>query len=249
MNTKFHKTAEAEFLASYDPSRFDRPSVAVDVVLLAARGEALETVAVRRSEHPFKNAWALPGGFVRMEESLDDAAARVLREKAGLRDIFLEQLYTFGAPDRDPRTRVISVAYYALVDAARFSGVEQRDVTVAQIDAAPRGEDAGAVRLLQGGAVLPVAFDHGEIVNAAIRRIRGKLSYTPVAFALLPATFTLYDIQRVYQTVLNKTLNKDSFRKTILASGWIEATGTMQAQVGHRPARLYRLRDRMRNEL
>jgi 8-oxo-dGTP diphosphatase len=135
------------------------------------------------------------------------------------------------------------------VDAARFSGVEQRDVTVAQIDAAPRGEHAGAVRLLQGGAVLPVAFDHGEIVNAAIRRIRGKLSYTPVAFALLPATFTLYDIQRVYQTVLNKTLNKDSFRKTILASGWIEATGTMQAQVGHRPARLYRLRDRMRNEL
>jgi 8-oxo-dGTP diphosphatase len=239
---------EADFLAQYDPSRFERPSVAVDVVLLAVRGQALETVAVRRSRHPFKDAWALPGGFVRMDESLDDAAARVLREKAGLTGIFLEQLYTFGAPNRDPRTRVISVAYYALVDAHRFAGVEKRDVTVAQIDSTASEED-GAVRLLHKNATLPVAFDHRAILGTALKRIRGKLNYTPVGFALLPASFTLYDIQRVYQTVLNKTLNKDSFRKTILASGWIEPTGTMQEQVGHRPARLYRLRANVRNEV
>jgi 8-oxo-dGTP diphosphatase len=246
---KTQNPTEAQFLAEYDPSRFERPSVAVDVVVLAARGDALETVAVRRNEHPFKDNWALPGGFVHMDESLDAAAARVLREKAGLTDIFLEQLYTFGALKRDPRTRVISIAYYALVDAHRFAGVEKHDVTVAQVDIPWSGEEGGAVRLIHGGKVLPIAFDHDHILGTAIKRIRGKLNYTPIGFALLPTAFTLYDIQRVYQTVLNKTLNKDSFRKTILASGWIEPTGKMQVEVGHRPARLYRLRSDVRNEL
>jgi 8-oxo-dGTP diphosphatase len=248
MATQKH-TGEADFLANYDPGRFERPSVAVDVVLLAVRAESLATVAVRRDEHPFKDRWALPGGFVRMEESLDAAAARVLREKAGLTDIFLEQLYTFGAPERDPRTRVVSIAYYALVDAHRFAGVEKRDVTVGQIDVAPRDAEDAQVRLVHGGKTLPIAFDHDRILTTAIKRIRGKVNYTPIAFALLPPSFTLYDIQRVYQTVLNKTLNKDSFRKTILGSGWIEPTGKMQAQVGHRPARLYRLRPDVRSEL
>ncbi len=243
------QSTEAQFLADYDPSHFDRPSVAVDVVVLAARADMLETVVVRRNEHPFKEKWALPGGFVHMDESLDAAAARVLREKAGLTDIFLEQLYTFGELKRDPRTRVISIAYYALVDAHRFAGVEKRDVTVAQVDIPWSAEEGGAVRLRHGGKELPIAFDHGRILGTAIKRIRGKLNYTPIGFALLPTAFTLYDIQRVYQTVLNKTLNKDSFRKTILASGWIEPTSKMQVEVGHRPARLYRLRSDVRNEL
>ena len=243
------QSTEAQFLANYDPSRFERPSVAVDVVVLAARADRLETVAVRRNEHPFKDKWALPGGFVHMDESLDAAAARVLREKSGLTDIFLEQLYTFGELKRDPRTRVISIAYYALVDAHRFAGVAKHDVTVAQVDISWSGEEGGAVRLMHGGEVLPIAFDHDRILGTAIKRIRGKLNYTPIGFALLPTAFTLYDIQRVYQTVLNKPLNKDSFRKTILASGWIEPTDKMQVEVGHRPARLYRLRSDVRNEL
>lgn len=240
---------EAEFLAAYDPSRFERPSVAVDVVLIAALPDGLATVAVRRAEHPFKDHWALPGGFVRMNESLDDAAARVLRDKAGLTDIFLEQLYTFGSPTRDPRTRVISIAYYALVDAHRFAGVEKRDATIAQIDVPWAGEEGDAVSLLHGGTALPIAFDHDRILGTAIKRIRGKLGYAPIAFALLPREFTLYDAQRIYQTVLDKSLNKDSFRKTILASGWIEPTGRMQTEVGHRPARLYRVCAGVRNAL
>src|SRR5437762_9492668 len=115
---------EAEFLAAYDPSRFERPSLTVDVVLLSAQEGALSTLLLRRDEHPDKGRWALPGGFVQMTESLDDAAARVLAQKTGLASVFLEQLYTFGAPRRDPRTRVVTVAYYALVDRRRFDAAK-----------------------------------------------------------------------------------------------------------------------------
>jgi 8-oxo-dGTP diphosphatase len=233
---------EEAFLARYDPSRYDRPSVAVDVALLSTGGGDLYTVVVKRADHPFKGQWQIPGGFIGLGESLDDAAARVLARGTGLSGVFLEQLYTFGAPRRDPRTRVISVAYYALVDRKRFSGLETSEhATVARIQVPWEGETGGPVELLDGaGRSLSIAFDHEDILGMAVRRLRGKLDYTPIGFQLLPDRFTLLDLQRVHETVLGRPLNKDSFRRRMLASGLLEATGEAQKDVDHRPAELYR---------
>jgi 8-oxo-dGTP diphosphatase len=234
---------EAEFLQSYDASAFERPSVGVDVALLAAFDHELYTVVVRRAEHPARGRWSLPGGFMRMDESLEAAARRVLAARTGLRDVFLEQLYTFGDPRRDPRTRVLSVSYYALVDRARFADVHARgtDVTVARVSVPWEGETGGPVELLDArGTVLSPAFDHADILGMAVKRLRGKLDYTPIGFQLLPGTFTLLDLQKVHETVLGRPLNKDSFRRRMLASGLLEATGETQKDVDHRPAELYR---------
>jgi len=236
------KSEEKAFLASYDPSAFERPSVTVDVVLLAPLQDHLHTLLIRRPEHPFKGLWSLPGGFVRMDESLDEAAARVLLTKTGLKKVFLEQLFTFGSPQRDPRTRIISVAYYALVDPNRFE-----DITVP-------GEDALLARIIPSKASqhfsvtlkgsdnkpLELAFDHAEILATTLQRIRGKIDYTPIGFELLPKSFTLFQLQKVHEIVLGRKLNKDSFRRKLLASGQLEATGEIQQDVDHRPASLYR---------
>jgi 8-oxo-dGTP diphosphatase len=230
------QSAEQRFLASYDATAFDRFSVAVDVVVISAFEGSLFTLAVPRQEHPFKNRFALPGSFVRPGESLDRAAARALAEKAGLRDIYLEQLFTFGQPHRDPRTRVISVAYYALVDRARFPANGAARVIVPW-----EGETGGTVELVDAtNHPLALAFDHAEMVGMAVKRIRGKLDYAPIGFQLLPERFTLWELQQVHETVLGRPLNKDSFRRRILASGLLEATGESQQAVDHRPAELYR---------
>jgi 8-oxo-dGTP diphosphatase len=231
--------SEEAFLSGYDPSAFERPSVAVDVVLLCADSGALLTLVLPRATHPHRGRWALPGGFVRMDESLDAAARRVLVEKAGLSGVFLEQLYTFGAVERDPRTRVVSVAYYALVHHERFTGLQDR---VARVDVPWEGETGGAVDLrAEDGSPLALAFDHADIVGTAVKRIRGKLGYTPIGYQLLPERFTLRDLQTVHETVLGRPLNKDSFRRRMLASGELEATGERQTDVDHRPAELYRM--------
>jgi 8-oxo-dGTP diphosphatase len=231
---------ESAFLAAYDVSQFERPSVTVDVALLSAFEGALYTLVLRRAEHPSRGRWALPGGFVQMAESLDAAAARVLAAKAGLSRVFLEQLYTFGDPRRDPRTRVISVGYYALVDRRRFAAA-RGELTVARVVVPWEGETGGPVEIIDEEAhPLPTAFDHADILGMAVRRVRGKLDYTPIGFQLLPETFTLLDLQRVHETVLSRPLNKDSFRRRMLASGQLEATGEAQKDVDHRPAELYR---------
>jgi len=175
-----------------------------------------------------------------MNEDLEAAAARVLREKTGLKGIFLEQLYTFGSPKRDPRMRILSVAYMALVDQDRFNSCKAESA-VARLLVPWEGETGGSV---EGFDVhdkpMPLAFDHAEILGLAVKRLRGKLDYTPVAFQLLPEAFTLYDLQKVHETVLARKLNKDSFRRRMLASGLLEPTGEQQEDVGHRPAALYR---------
>lgn len=234
--------AEARFLAGYDASRYARPSLTVDVALLSTAEGALHTLVVKRAEHPGRGRWALPGGFVRIDESLEAAAARVLAAKTGLDGVFLEQLYTFGDPGRDPRTRVVTVAHFALVDFARFAeAARDADVAVGRILVPWEGETGGPVELVaEGGAPLPLAFDHAAILGTAVKRLRGKLDYTPVGFQLLPPAFTLLDLQRVHETVLGRPLNKDSFRRRMLASGQLEATGTSQRDVDHRPAELYR---------
>lgn len=238
-----HDDGERAFLESYDASSFPRPSVAVDVALLSALDGALYTFVVRRTEHPFRGLWSLPGGFVRPDEPLDDAARRVLDGKAGLKDVFIEQLYTFGDPGRDPRTRVISVAYFALVDRGRLSVALQgeQQVSVARVNIPWEGETGGPVSVaLHDQGEVPLAFDHEDILGMAAKRIRGKLDYTPIGFQLLGETFTLRHVQTVHETILGRPLNKDSFRRRMLASGQLEATGERQRDVDHRPAELYR---------
>jgi 8-oxo-dGTP diphosphatase len=238
--------SEAAFLATYDAGQYPHPSVAVDAVVLAAVGGALRVALYLRREHPSKNRYALPGGFVRMDESLDDAAARLLRDKAGLADVFIEQLYTFGAPGRDPRGRVIAVAYYALVDPRRFEEINQAKGARAAVIHVPwEGEIGGPVEVRgEAGERLPLAFDHAEIIGMVVKRLRGKLDYAPVGFQLLPAEFTLRALQDVHEAVRGAAVNKDSFRRRLLATGQLEATGAYERDTAHRPAELYRCTQR-----
>lgn len=227
---------------------FEHPTLAVDVVLLGAFDESLWTMVVRRPVGPFAGSWAVPGAFVSRDESLEEAVERVLETKAELSGVFFEQLYTFGEPDRDPRSRVVSVAHYALVDRGRFErvvGEAGTERAIGRIVVPWEGETGGPVDVRDPeDRRLDLAFDHDEILGMAIKRLRGKLNYSPVGYQLLPDRFTLLELQTVHETVLGRPLNKDSFRRRMLATGDLEATGAKQRHVGHRPAELYRFRRR-----
>lgn len=235
---------EAIFLAEYDESGFPHPSLTVDVALLTAADDALHALLLRREGHPEMHKWALPGGFVRLDESLEEAAARVLREKAGLSGVFLEQLYTFGDLGRDPRTRVVTVAYYALVPSERLTaaGIPGGEASqLARLRVPWLGERGGPVEARDGsGAVLPLAFDHAEILGTAVKRLRGKLDYAPIGFRLLPEVFSLRALQQVHEVISGRRFNKDSFRRRMLASGQLQATGERRLDVEYRPPELYR---------
>jgi 8-oxo-dGTP diphosphatase len=238
-------TTESEFLETYSAADFDRPSVAVDVALVTVTGDKLKVLVVRRDEHPHRGRWQLPGGFAKTEESLDDAAIRILRDKVGIEDVFTEQLYTFGQVDRDPRTRVISVAYYALVE-PNLLVLPGDNLRIGQIDIPWDGEAGGPVTITSQDEPLELAFDHDQIIGMVVKRLRGKLSYAPVGYELLPVEFTLLELQRIHETILGHRVNKDSFRRRMLASGELEPTGRRQTDVGHRPAALYRHREARR---
>lgn len=235
-------TEERAFLEAYDPSAWDRPSVTVDAVVLAVEGGEVHTVLVRRVEHPDLGAWALPGTFVGIREPLEDAVRRVLRDKAGLPLDHLEQLYTFGDPDRDPRGRVISVAWLAIVRPERVRELPE-GVVLATVRVPWEGEEGGPVGAVgPEGEELPLAFDHDVVLGTAIQRIRGKLAWSDIGFPFLPESFTLFQLRQVWETLLARPLNKDSFRKTVLANHDLVDTGEKQSDVGHRPAALYRRR-------
>ncbi len=236
---------ERAFLSTYDPERWPRPSVAVDVALLSVHEGKLRVLLHRRDAQPQAGRWALPGGFVRLDESLDDAARRVLAEKAELEDIYLEQLYTFGDPDRDPRMRVISVAYYALVDHRRMARALERieGLELVELRADWEGLEGRPAEALDAeGRPLELAFDHAKLLGWVVTRLRGKLDYAALGFQLLPRQFTLRELQTVHEVVLGRELNKDSFRRRMLASGLIEPTGERERDVLHRPAALYSIR-------
>ena len=241
MSRERDNATEAEFLSDYDPETFERPSVTVDVVLLTVRDHALEVVLLKRSEHPALGQMTLPGSFVGIDESLDTAAERLMVDKVGLSGIFLEQLYTFGEPKRDPRMRVITVAYYALVNPERLLDAVEKGLIRARISVPWGGETGGPIDVLDAtGTELTLAFDHTDLIGMAVKRIRGKLNYAPIGYQLLPAEFTLRRLQQVHETILGNPVNKDSFRRRMLATGELEATGTLEDEVGHRPAELYR---------
>ncbi len=219
----------------YDVNRYERPSVTVDVVMMSLRQRDLQVLLIKRHAWPFENMWAVPGGFITMDESLETAAKRELQEETGLQDVYLEQLYTFGDPGRDPRTRVITVVYFALLDAERLP-VKVPD-------------DAADVGWFSVYELPPLAFDHGEILTYTLNRLRGKLDYTTIAFNLLPEQFTLRELQRVYEIILHKRLDKRNFRKKILSTGILEDTGAKKMEGTHRPARLYRFNPAAEREL
>ena len=210
----------------YDPSKYERPSVAVDVVMMTLHQKDLQVLLVKRRSWPYEGMWAIPGGFVEIDESLEDAAKRELREETSVEDVYIEQLYTFGNPGRDPRTRVITVVYFALLDGEQL-----------RIKAADDAADVGWFSVYE---LPPLAFDHGDILTYTLNRLRGKLNYTTIAFNLLPEQFTLRELQRVYEIILHKKLDKRNFRKKVLATGILEDTGAKKMEGTHRPARLYR---------
>ncbi len=207
--------------------KYARPALTVDCVVFAIdfEQENLKLLLIQRGEEPFKGHWALPGGFVHNEEDLEAAARRELKEETGLDELYLEQLYTFGAINRDPRDRVVTVAYVALVN---ISGRLLQAATDAQDAAWFDAQD------------LPeTAFDHASIIETALQRLRGKLSYQPVGFELLPERFTLSQLQKVYEIVLDQKLDKRNFRKRILQMDILRNLDEIQKDVAHRAARLY----------
>lgn len=200
--------------------------VTVDVVIFTVREDALQVLLVQRGAAPFKDRWALPGGFIREDEPLEQAALRELEEETGVRDVYLEQLYTFGDPDRDPRGRVITVAYYALIASDR------------QTLAA--GTDAAAARWWPAGSPPPLAFDHRDILEYAVERLRNKLEYSTVGFQLLPARFTLTRLQRVYEAILGRALDKRNFRRKMELLDILTPLEEWAREGASRPAQLYR---------
>jgi len=198
-------------------------SVAVDLVIFTVRDGALQVLLIERGAPPYKGQWALPGGFVLEPETLEEAARRELEEETGLRDVYLEQLYTFGDPDRDPRGRIVSVAYYALTPPA------------------PLHASTDAANAAWHPAARPprLAFDHAKILRTGLERLRAKLGYSTVGFQLLPKQFTLTDLQSLYQAILERPLDKRNFRKKVLSLGLLKSEGRTRAAGAHRPARLY----------
>jgi 8-oxo-dGTP diphosphatase len=204
------------------------PAVTTDVVLFTIRGGRLQLLLIRRGGRPFKGHWALPGGFVDIDEDLEHGALRELEEETGVSGVYLEQLRTYGAPGRDPRERVISVAYYALAPSERL--------------VLNASSDADEACWFPIGALPPLAFDHGEIIRNAHERLVAKLDYSTIAFQFMSERFTLSELQEVYEILLDAELDKRNFRKWALALEQIEETGEQRRRGSHRPARLYRLR-------
>ena len=209
---------------------YPRGALTVDCVVFGLDDDELKVMLIQRDLKPYQGQWALPGGFVRVEETLEEAARRELEEETGLHKVFLEQLYTFGAVDRDPRERVVSVAYFALVKLSDH-----------RVQAATDARDAGWFGVHD---VPSLAFDHAEILQIAIERLRSKVRYQPVGFELLPKKFTLSQLQHLYELVLERELDKRNFRKRVLAMDLLIETDDVEQDVAHRAARLYRFDER-----
>uniref|UniRef100_B8HUD5 NUDIX hydrolase n=1 Tax=Cyanothece sp. (strain PCC 7425 / ATCC 29141) TaxID=395961 RepID=B8HUD5_CYAP4 len=205
--------------------KYPRPALTVDCVVFGLDDTDLKILLIQRDQPPYVGEWALPGGFVQMEESLETAARRELEEETGLSKLFLEQLYTFGEPGRDPRDRVVTVAYYALVNL--------------QEHAVQAATDARAAQWFPVAELPALAFDHDRIIHTALKRLQGKVRYEPIGFELLPTKFTLSQLQKLYEKILAQPLDKRNFRKKILSMNLLLDLGELQQDVAHRAARLY----------
>lgn len=207
-----------------------RVGVAVDVVVFTVESGRLSVLLIQVKRPPFEGRWALPGGLIGEAETLEEAAARELAEKTGMEDVYMEQLYTFSAPRRDPAGRVVAAAYLVLVPA---EGVLLRTP-----------EKYAGIGWFDVSALPHLAFDHEEMVSYAVQRLRYKLEYTNVAYSLLPESFTLSELQRAYESILGRALDPRNFRKRITSLGLIEPTGEERRGGAHRPAHLFRFTTR-----
>lgn len=204
---------------------FDRYAVTVDIVLVTIQRGTLKVLLVKRDKGPFLGRWSLPGGFVQTQESVDEAALRQLQRETHVGNVYLEQLYTFGEPKRDPRGRVITVAYYAVVKADRF-----------YLEPSLNGE---GVKLFSVNRIPPLAFDHQKIISYALERLRHKVNYTTICFQLLPEKFTLSDLQKAYEVILDQKFDKRNFRKKMLQLNILKRIGEKKMGGPQRPAELY----------
>ena len=205
---------------------YERPALTTDCVVFGLDEKDLKMLLIQRDIEPFEGKWALPGGFIRVGESVDDCARRELEEETGLKNIFLEQLQSFGAPDRDPREHVVTVAYYALVNL---------------IEHAPKAAtDARNAAWFSLEDIPTLAFDHEQILKVALERLKGKVRYQPIGFELLPKKFTLTQLQRLYEIILETSIDKRNFRKKVLKLNILIETDEVEQDVAHRAARLYR---------
>lgn len=277
---------EEEFLKNYKPGDYERPSNTVDMLLFTIddketedirkdEEKELKVLLIKRKNHPDIHKWALPGGFVDINESIEAAAYRELKEETNVTNVYMEQLYTYGEVGRDPRMRVNSIAYMALVpslsvkpiagddaeDVAWFS-VEKKLVEENKYELILSNSDLGLsyvysvdISYKKNGVVnIPIsnitateennriAFDHIEMINQGLERLRNKIEYIPIAFNLVPEKFTLNEIQKVYEVILGKKLVKQNFRTWI--DKFVEELDEVQTKVGHRPAKLYRYVDK-----
>lgn len=214
---------------------YPRPALTVDCVVFGIDEDALKVLLIQRQLEPFQHCWALPGGFVRMDETTDEAALRELTEETGVHKVYLEQLYTFSDVARDPRGRVVTVAYYAL---AKLSDHRIRAAT-----------DAENVGWFSAESPPDLAFDHAHILATARERVRGKVRYAPIGFELLPPRFTLTQLQKLYELILEQKLDKRNFRKKISGTGLVVETDEWETGVAHRAARLYRFDRRKYRQL
>ncbi len=214
---------------------YPRPALTVDCVVFGFDEGALKILLIRRGIEPFIDHWALPGGFVNPAEALDVAARRELMEETGLHEVYLEQLYTFGAIDRDPRERIVSVAWFALVRRADHVPVS--------------GTDAADARWFEVGDIPALAFDHATILTMAIERLRGKIRWQPVGFELLPNKFTLGQLQSLYEAILGRNLDKRNFRKKLIALDFLVALDETTTAASRRPAQLFRFDRRKYDKL
>lgn len=220
--------SEKEYLESYNPQEYDRPSIAVDLLIFTIEDDRLKIVLVEREEHPFKNMMSLPGTFVGMDETLENAAKRGALIKTGLSDMYFEQLYTWGDVDRDPRMRIISVSYLSFVSRDRIKltgGRNTLSVALYDVD-----------KILESDKEL--AFDHRKIIEYGRERIKSKVEYSKIAFEFLAEEFTLPELQKVYEILMDKELYKSGFRRKI--AGLVEETDKMTEGDAHRPSKYYR---------
>lgn len=212
--------------------------VAVDAIVFGySKKEGVSVVLIRRKYPPFQNSWAIPGGFVMEEESLEDAVQRELQEETGITVNYLEQLFTFGKPDRDPRQRVISVAYFGLVNTSHYRELKA-------------STDAAHARWFPIKKLPALAFDHKQILNMAIERLRTKIHYQPIGFELLDKKFPFSDLEKLYAALLDKEINRRNFSKKILSFGILEETGELSETKGKgRPGKIYRFNQKRYREL
>jgi len=212
--------------------------VAVDAIVFGySKTDGVSVLLIQRKYEPFKGSWAIPGGFVLEDESLEEAVARELQEETGITVNYLEQLYTFGEPKRDPRQRIISVSYFGLVKAAQYQ----------ELKASTDAENAKWFSIKKLPAL---AFDHKQILSMAIDRLRVKIRYQPIGFELLDKKFPFSDVEKLYMALLDREINRRNFSKKILSFGFLEETGELlKTESKGRPGKIYQFNQRRYKEL